>query len=237
MDAPPDREDSRPFVRVANYLEAIGLNAPHVIETDLDQGFLLLSDLGSAQYLETLTNDTASADRLYADAVAALVKLQAKGTAYQGSLPPYDAGFLRVELSLFKDWLCGTHLGIRFSDEEESGWATDLQGADCERNGAAAGLRPSRLSFAQPDGHRGRQSRHSRFSGRNGRRTDLRSRFIAQRLLHKSGRQTGSCPGRDSFMPVSIPRFSRRSTSRNSSDTSISWVFSVISRLRVFSAA
>ena len=76
MDAPPDREDSRPFIRIAGYLESIGLNAPRVLDADLEQGFLLLTDLGSTQYLETLTNDTSTADRLYADAISALARLQ-----------------------------------------------------------------------------------------------------------------------------------------------------------------
>ena len=122
MDAPPDREDSRPFIRVAGYLEAIGLNAPRVLEADLEQGFLLLTDLGSTQYLETLSKDTVSADRLYADAISALAKIQAGGRSYQRSLPLYDADFLRAELALFKDWLCDKHLGIRFSGKESVQW-------------------------------------------------------------------------------------------------------------------
>ena len=51
MDAPPENEDCGPFLQVAGFLEAMQLNAPRVIETNLDEGFLLLSDLGSQQYL------------------------------------------------------------------------------------------------------------------------------------------------------------------------------------------
>ncbi len=122
MDAPPEHEDCLPFIRIAGYLEAMGLNAPRVLEIDLDQGFLLLTDLGSVQYLETLVDDEASAGRLYADALTALRRMQSSGAAYQDSLPAFDREFLQFELSLFHDWLCETHLQIRFSDDDEREW-------------------------------------------------------------------------------------------------------------------
>ena len=112
MDAPPGKEDCVPFVRVSGYLEAMGLTAPRVLEADLAAGFLLLSDLGQQQYLETLKRDPSQAPALYADAIAALLSMQRRGTAFQAHLPPYDDKLLRFELSLFHDWLCGKHLGI-----------------------------------------------------------------------------------------------------------------------------
>ena len=111
-----------PFVRVAGYLEAMQLNAPRIIEADIEQGFLLLTDLGSEQYLDRLSSDPAAADTLYAAAIDALLKMQRRGAAYQSILPPYDDHLLRFEMSLFHDWLCGTHLGIEFSDDEERAW-------------------------------------------------------------------------------------------------------------------
>lgn len=122
MDAPPEQEDSLPFVRIAGYLEAMRLNAPRVVEANLDEGFLLLSDLGTQQYLEVLREDNTAAPNLYADALEALLVLQRRGAAYQSQLPAYDDRLLRFELSLFHDWLCETHLGIAFSDEEEQSW-------------------------------------------------------------------------------------------------------------------
>ncbi|MBT8081917.1 MAG: phosphotransferase [Gammaproteobacteria bacterium] len=122
MDAPPDKEDSRPYVRVAGFLESMQLNAPRVIEADLDKGFLLLSDLGTREYLQVLEDDPASALRLYDDALRALQVLQADGTAFQGLLPAYDDARFRFEMSLFRDWLCGTHLGIEFDAATESSW-------------------------------------------------------------------------------------------------------------------
>ena len=122
MDAPPDKEDCLPFIRVAGFLESMGLNAPRVIEADLEQGFLLLTDLGQDQFLDALNRDVDLAARLYDDALDALAAMQRRGDAFQSSLPPYDEKLLRFELSLFHDWLCGTHLGIAFSDQDETSW-------------------------------------------------------------------------------------------------------------------
>lgn len=122
MDAPPDREDCVPFMRIAGFLESMQLNAPRVIEADIDQGFLLLTDLGSRQYLHELQDAPDRADRLYADAMDALRTMQRRGAVFQQLLPPYDDALLRFELSLFHDWLCETHLGLTFSDDDEHRW-------------------------------------------------------------------------------------------------------------------
>jgi aminoglycoside/choline kinase family phosphotransferase len=122
MDAPPDAEDSVPFIRIAGYLEAMQLNAPRILEADLENGFLLVSDLGSEQYFSRLESDPAQAEALYTDAIDALLQIQRRGVVYQASLPPYDEPLLRFELSLFRDWLCGTHLELIFSDADERRW-------------------------------------------------------------------------------------------------------------------
>ena len=128
MDAPPKNEDCLPFVRVAGYLESMALNAPRIIEANLDDGFLLLTDLGTRQYLDELLDDPSSAQRLYGDALAALLVMQRDGAAFQARLPPYDEKLLRFEMSLFHDWLCGTHLGLELSDDDERQWlaCTDM---------------------------------------------------------------------------------------------------------------
>lgn len=109
MDAPPDKEDCRPFLAVAERLAAAGLHVPAIHASDLDQGFVLLEDLGSAHYLDLL--DDTSADRLYGDALGALLSLQAGGP--RDGLPPYDASLLAREMALFPDWLLDCHLGLR----------------------------------------------------------------------------------------------------------------------------
>ena len=106
MDAPPDKEDCRPFVHVARLLREAGVHAPEVHAQDLAQGFLLLEDLGTRSYLPELNPQ--SAPRLFSDATDALVKWQA--ASRPGELPPYDEALLRRELNLFPDWYLERHL-------------------------------------------------------------------------------------------------------------------------------
>lgn len=120
MDAPPPQEDTRPFVTIAGYLEAINVNAPRVLAANDEQGILLLSDLGSTPYLARLDADSVSA--LYRDAIDALIRIQQDGARFREALPPYDDPFLRVEVALFHDWLCESYSGIEFSDDEQRLW-------------------------------------------------------------------------------------------------------------------
>lgn len=106
MDAPPGREDSRPFVHVAGLLRAAGVNAPEICAMDLERGFLLLGDLGSVSYLDRL--DAKSAPALYGDAFATLVRMQRAIPAEE--LPVYDETKLSAELELFPEWFLGVHL-------------------------------------------------------------------------------------------------------------------------------
>ena len=122
MDTPTGREDNLRFVRVAGYLESMSLHCPAILESDLEQGFMLVTDLGDCQYLQALGEIPESANRLYVDAIESLVRLQERGSAFQDKLPPYDETLLRFELSLFADWLCSTHLGVEFSASDESDW-------------------------------------------------------------------------------------------------------------------
>lgn len=100
MDAPPDKEDCRPFVHVAEVLAGAGVNVPRVLAQDLAQGFLLLPDFGTTTFLAALNVETAG--RLYGDAIAALVSIQK--ISQPGILPPYDRALLERELMLFPDW-------------------------------------------------------------------------------------------------------------------------------------
>jgi len=108
MDAPPEREDSRPFVHVAGLLRSAGLNAPEVLRADFERGFLLVTDLGTTSYLAAL--DDGNAERLFGDATSALVRWQS--ASREGELPPYDEQLLRREIMLFPDWYVARHLGV-----------------------------------------------------------------------------------------------------------------------------
>jgi aminoglycoside/choline kinase family phosphotransferase len=121
MDAPPPQEDVRPFVHVAKLIERAGLHAPQVLAADADQGFLLLTDLGSKLYLEALRGATPQqADQLMRDALHALVQWQTRVDA--SSLPPYDDALLRRELALFPDWCVEREFGVRWDDRQRAQW-------------------------------------------------------------------------------------------------------------------
>lgn len=114
MDAPPSHEDCRPWLHVQQLFAAAGVHVPAVLASDLERGFLLLSDLGSQTYLPTLNAETAPA--LYADAIDALIALQA--ASRPGELPEYDEALLRRELNLFPEWYLGKHLGVTLDDKQ-----------------------------------------------------------------------------------------------------------------------
>ncbi len=118
MDAPPDKENMEPYVRIANMLVAIGVNAPHILETNFAGGFLLNSDLGSRTYLMEI-DAGGDADRLYHDAMDALVQIQANGRTQAAELPPYDEVLLRREMGLFPEWFCGRHLGLVLDEADQ----------------------------------------------------------------------------------------------------------------------
>lgn len=113
MDAPPEKEDCGPFIRISAAMSQFGLNVPKVLQRDLDQGFLLLTDLGEQQYLQVLNSD--NADRLYGDAIDALIKLQVNGASSTTNLPCYDHKLLTFEMSLFTDWLLQKQLRLSLS--------------------------------------------------------------------------------------------------------------------------
>jgi N-acetylmuramate 1-kinase len=116
MDAPPEKEDCRPFVHVAGLLQAAGVHVPVIHAQSLAAGFLLLSDLGNTTYLQALGADRA--DRLYGDAIAALVRIQAAST--RDALPEYSRELLLTELRLFPDWYVARQLGRELSPAQRA---------------------------------------------------------------------------------------------------------------------
>ncbi|MCK5640203.1 MAG: phosphotransferase [Gammaproteobacteria bacterium] len=117
MDAPPDKENIEPFMHTSKLLHDAGLNVPEVLASDIEQGFLLLSDLGSEQYLAALNEE--SVDRLYADALDALALIQSRAVC-DDTLPPYDRSLLLQEMELFREWYLGWHLGLELSEQEQN---------------------------------------------------------------------------------------------------------------------
>ncbi|WP_420141866.1 aminoglycoside phosphotransferase family protein [Sphingomonas sp.] len=101
MDAPPQHEDSRPFLAVADHLHALGFAAPRVLARDLDRGLILLEDFGDARMKEVVEADPARETLIYAAAIDLLRDLHRQPP---GTLPPYYMAVYQREAGLFPDW-------------------------------------------------------------------------------------------------------------------------------------
>ena len=108
MDAPPDKENCEPFVKVAKLMKEAGLKAPEVLAWDAPQGFMLLTDLGDRTMMSAIDANKPQANHaLYMQAIDALIAWQL--SSRPGVLPPYDEALLQRELSLFPDWYLTQH--------------------------------------------------------------------------------------------------------------------------------
>ncbi len=117
MDAPPARENCAPFIAISEQLSALGVRVPVVHARDLEQGFLLLDDLGGETFLTALSRS--SADVAYRRAIDDLLKIQ---TADAQALPAYDRALLEAEMALFHDWYLLRHRGRSLDDREAEIW-------------------------------------------------------------------------------------------------------------------
>ena len=116
MDAPPDKEDCRPFEQVARLMAQAGLKVPEVLAWDQGNGFMLLSDLGRHTMMQLMNRDDPQANfAMYMQAVDALIAWQLASKS--GVLPVYDEALLRRELGLFPEWYLTRHRGIAVEGE------------------------------------------------------------------------------------------------------------------------
>ena len=119
MDAPPDKENCRPFVQVQALLQQAGLHVPQILAWDEANGFMLLSDLGQHTVIEKL--DPAAPQDAYAwyqQATDTLLQWQL--ASRPGVLPPYDEALLRRELALFPDWYIAQHRGMALDAAQQA---------------------------------------------------------------------------------------------------------------------
>ncbi len=106
MDAPPEREATEPFLRIARFLTGKGFSAPKILGEDQKAGFLLLEDLGDSTFTRLMAAG-ANEDALYCLAIDTLIALHQAvpdGPELRGLVPPYDAAQYLTEVSLLTDW-------------------------------------------------------------------------------------------------------------------------------------
>ena len=117
MDAPPGKEDVRPYLKVSRLLESLGAHVPHVHASDAERGLLLLEDLGATLYLERLEAGD-DPERLYADALQVLARIQVGGGAACAQLAPYGRAELLREMALMPQWFLDRHLALTPAADE-----------------------------------------------------------------------------------------------------------------------
>lgn len=119
MDAPPDKENCKPFVQVQGLMAAAGLNVPQILAFDEPTGFMLLSDLGHQTVIERLNPEKPQdAYAWYQQATDVLLDWQKASTP--GVLPAYDEALLRRELALFPDWYLAKHRAVTLDDQQQA---------------------------------------------------------------------------------------------------------------------
>ncbi|MBP8872875.1 MAG: phosphotransferase [Polaromonas sp.] len=123
MDAPPDKEDCKPFAHVADLMSQAGLLVPEVLNWDETHGFMLLTDLGAKTMMEVinphLSDDLAEPNLdLYMLAVDTLVAWQL--ASKPAVLPTYDESLLRRELNLYPQWYLAKHKQITLTPTQQA---------------------------------------------------------------------------------------------------------------------
>jgi aminoglycoside/choline kinase family phosphotransferase len=106
MDAPIEKEDSEPFVRIAGYLRGGGVRVPEIIQYDLSKGFMVIEDFGGCHFEDALA-DGADRDYLYGMALEAMVPITTLPDEVARLLPPFDQAWLTKELMIFHEWFLG----------------------------------------------------------------------------------------------------------------------------------
>ncbi|MFC4656055.1 MULTISPECIES: aminoglycoside phosphotransferase family protein [Rheinheimera] len=120
MDAPVPQEDCGRFVATQQSLAVAGLLVPQLLAKELDQGLLLLSDLGD-QLLQPLLNEQTAVD-WYRQALALLPKIRSIAATSAGPLPEFDQAFVLRELMICPEWFLGTHLQLELSEQDWALW-------------------------------------------------------------------------------------------------------------------
>ncbi len=117
MDAPPELENCKPFVQVAQLMQDAGLLVPQILAWDEPQGFMLLPDLGQHTMMEQMQPENPAANHTrYLQAVDTLLAWQL--ASKPGVLPAYDEPLLRRELQLFPDWYLQQHKGLTLNGKD-----------------------------------------------------------------------------------------------------------------------
>ena len=102
MDAPPELEDSKPFVQIGEWMKSSGLQVPEIFAKDLNHGFMVISDFGDFHFQDALEKD--NRDTLYNLAIAEIANMQKSLIQSEENLPTFDVAWQWKELDIFREW-------------------------------------------------------------------------------------------------------------------------------------
>lgn len=117
VDAPPQQENNLAFWQIGSLLASQKIRVPEFFHVNLDDGFMLISDLGNQLLLPELNQSNVSI--YYPKAIDIIVQLQKIPVEKIADLKPYDEQKLAFELSLFETWFVNKHLGLQLSSEQQ----------------------------------------------------------------------------------------------------------------------
>ena len=114
MDSSLEKNSLAPFIDVTSRLLSVGVKAPHILEKNLDDGFLIIEDFGDTHYLNIL--NATNFKQLYSNAIDEIIKMQKADTK---DLPLYDKAFLHFEMDLMREWYLEKKLSVKLSQNQE----------------------------------------------------------------------------------------------------------------------
>jgi len=115
MDSSRQKESLLPFLDITKRLMTVGVHVPEIFAENLEEGFLLLEDLGSRDLLQILNEENKT--KYYRLTMEEIIKMQRASTE---GLPLYDPEFLRFEMGLMEEWYLSKHLALDLSREEKA---------------------------------------------------------------------------------------------------------------------
>ena len=118
MDAPPEKESCDSFINVSKRLIDAGLHAPEILASDLEQGFLLLEDLGDDLFRNLLARD--EPDALFEQTFSAMATFA--HDVDSSGLPEYDEATLYDDLHLFVDLYLVRHKHYLLRHRQRLDW-------------------------------------------------------------------------------------------------------------------
>ena len=119
VDSPPEHENNKTFMRIAQILDDMGISVPKIIDSELNHGFLIMSDLGSNTMLDKLTSNIQYSSDYYKKAISVISKIQHNGISSHSELPLYHKDMMLDEMKLFINWYCKVELNINDNEIEK----------------------------------------------------------------------------------------------------------------------